>query len=762
MPRSLRITLKLIAILFVLIIGIAVALPFILDPNDFKPEISDVVKKQTGRTLQIKGDIGWSFFPWLGIELGEMALGNAKGFGKQPFARLQSADVRVKLLPLFKGNIEIGKVTLHGMQLSLQRKASGVSNWDDLQKKTVQPPSTPAPSPQQPAPAAASSPAVALAALAIEGIEIKDAAVIWDDQQTKQHYTIKPLNLEIGKVALKQPIPIELDMQFVSKQPAISGSIQLNTQASVDLEQNRYTANKLALDMTFTNKQPTISGSAKLNTQINVDLQQNRYTATELRIYSKLAGPLFPGNTLDSRLAVDRILANLDKQTLSAEHLALSAYGIDLHSDARVTQLLSSPAYTASLSIDQFVPAAVVKQLGITLPKIADSKALQQALLNANIKGTLNQVAVNKLILQLDDSELTGNVSVSNFAKPAVRYALNLNQIDVDRYLPPPAKQTTKSTKVAPPATAAASQVLQLPVKQLRALDINGSLRVNKLKAMNLHSRDIRITTVAKGGRIRLHPLGAQLYQGSYSGDMGIDVTGKTPRISMNEVLKSVQIGPLLKDLWGDDKIRGTANLNAKLTASGVEPMAIRKTLNGTAGFEFKNGAVKGFNIAQYERELRAKLKGQPVPKQSGPLESDFARLFGTVSVNQGVATNRDLSASLPHARVSGQGQANLVNETVDYTARVKFTSRAEGQGGKAYAEMDKVPLPIRITGTFSNPKISPDFNFVLKELAKRELEKKKAELKKKTDEKVEQEKEKLKRKLEQKAGDALKKLFKF
>jgi AsmA protein len=462
---------------------------------------------------------------------------------------------------------------------------------------------------------------------------------------------------------------------------------------------------------------------------------------------------------------------DLAQDSAQAEQLLLEALGVKLRTSFNVAALSSAPRFNASLILEPFSPRDLARQLAIELPEMADSKALNNASMSATIAGDLNQISVNDLLLQLDDTELRGQLALKDFAAPAITYQLEISQIDVDRYLPPPS-ETPAEPVVASPATALAAEAALIPVEPLRELNLDGTLRVMRLSAMNLKAHDIRVTTRAANGRIRLHPIGAQLYDGNYSGDIQLDATGEVLRIRLNESLNGVQIGPLLQDFMGNDIIQGRANLSAQLETRGADPQAMIAALNGTAGFDFKDGAVKGFNLAQYERELSARLRGEPVPKDDTPLATDFAHLYGSVTLTNGVARNNDLTANLPFARVRGEGEANLVNETVDYTARVRFTSRAEGQGSVTYEELtDRVALPIRIQGALAEPAITVDYNYVLRELAARELRKQQEALQQKADERiqqeqqkldqrVEQEKQKLKDELEQKAGERLRRLL--
>ena len=712
MKKPLRLGLKIFAALVLLLIVVSLTLPFIIDPNDYKDEIISRVKQETGRELAIPGDITLSVFPWLGVQLGEVSFGNAPGFGDQPMARINAVDVRVKLLPLLSKQVQIDHITLDGLSLSLQRNAKGRTNWDDLVRQPdVTQEAKPSPQETQVTENAGGG---ILAALAVDGLSLSNSKIDWQDAQAKQHYSLNDVNLTLGAVAFDRAFPLKADLEFTSRNPQASGKFDIAVNVTVGQNLNTYSLHDL-----------------KLKTQLNT--------------------PALPKQPVQLNASLHSLAIDLNKETLQTKKFHVTSHNLTLQADIEAQQLLSQPKYQGQLKIPPFSLRELLKQLGITLPVTADNKVLQHVELLSNFQGTSKQLKLDKLHLKLDDSTLTGNLVLPSLGKPALRYSLALDNIDADRYLPPPTETKPAKAKPAPSGSNAAAAGVQLPMALLRTLDIQGRLKIDQLKISNLRSRNIFLPTNAKKGIIRLSPISAELYGGRYKGNISLDVTGNTPRVGINESLRNVNIGPLLKDFWGDDKIRGKANLNAKLTARGLDPVAFRKTLSGSANFEFKNGVVKGFNLAQMGRELKALLKGQPKPKQQGPQETDFASITGSLTATNGLVQNKDLQAAMPYARAIGSGKAYLVNEELDYTLRVKFTSKAIGQGGRTYEQMDKIALPIRFRGTFSNPSIKPDYDAVLKAVAKQELEKQKQKLE-----------DKAKKKIEKELGDELKKLFKY
>ena len=143
MGKLLKFILWLVAALVLLVVIAAVVLPMVVDPNDYKDEIAAAVAEQTGRTLTIEGDIGLSVFPWLGLDIGPTQLSNAAGFAEASMARMQAVQVRVKLLPLLRKQLEVDKVLLAGLQLNLAKDKQGRSNWDDLSAAPKDEPAAP-------------------------------------------------------------------------------------------------------------------------------------------------------------------------------------------------------------------------------------------------------------------------------------------------------------------------------------------------------------------------------------------------------------------------------------------------------------------------------------------------------------------------------------------------------------------------------------------------------------------------------------------
>jgi AsmA protein len=178
--------------------------------------------------------------------------------------------------------------------------------------------------------------------------------------------------------------------------------------------------------------------------------------------------------------------------------------------------------------------------------------------------------------------------------------------------------------------------------------------------------------------------------------------------VTTSKKVSGVKVGDLLQDATGDAPITGTANIQSALTCVLLDEQTAKETLNGDVDFTFKDGALKGVNVAKMIRDAKATLTGGSAGA-SEVQETDFTALTGTAIISDGLVKNNDLSMQSPLLRLNGQGTADLPTEQIDYRAVVAVAATLKGQGGAGLEELKDMPIPIRITGTFGDPKIRPD-----------------------------------------------------
>ncbi len=791
----------------VLIVAAVIIIPLVIDPNDYKDEISAAVKDATGRELSFQGDLKLSVFPWLGVELGALELSNAEGFGPDAFAKVGGAAVKVQLLPLLKKEVRVATVTLDGLYVNLITDAQGRTNWADLAGAET-PDET-----AEPAPEAAGPP---LAALAIGGVRLRDATAIWDDRQTPARYEVSGLTLKTGEISPGQPVDVDLKTQLKSSEPAVSGEITLTTRAHLDekfeslrLENLIFTsqlggaglpADDIRLELTsdidadlsgprvtLPNLQfsaqlrgkelPAEEINLSLSSRAELDVAAERYLLKGLRITNQMRGKDLPGGKVDATLASD-LSVDLAQQTLSLETLTLEALGIKASGQVLGQQIIDQPRFKGTLATTPFNARDLLLQLSGEPLETADPNALTAVSADLAFDATLEQAQLSKLALNLDQTKLSGSAGIRNFEQPAITFKLAVDDIDADRYLAPPAKEPAATPAPTTPGQAAAGAA-DLPMDTLRSLDVDGSLSIGKLKVSNMRMADITAAVRAKDGVIRVHPVGAKMYGGAYKGDIKLDARGEQPVISMDETLSDIDIGALTQDFLAKDLVSGAGNLRLKLSARGIDPEAVLRSLSGDVGFAFLNGGVKGFNLvesvkADYAKHLQGLLSdGAQLDKTM------FSKFSANATVTDGAIRTEDLALSSAQLDVKGRGGASLVDQKLDL--RIDLTPR--GQFAKDLGKFKDVVVPVTVRGTFYEPKISTNLDDALKQAAKARLGEEKAKLeaklqaekdqaeaklqqeldakKREAEQKVEKKREELKGKVEEELQDKLKGLFK-
>ena len=196
--RTLKIAGSILAGLVALLVILLLSVALFVNPNDFKPRIIAAVKSSTGRELSLPGDLKLSVFPWIALELGPAKLGSPPGFGDTPFASLEHASMRVRLLPLLHKRLEIGRIEIKGLLLQLTRNAAGKGNWQGGVNAAT-PPSAAQPAERSSEPAQLPD---------LAGIEIKDSRITYGE------IVANKFNFSLGHVTSATPIPASLSLEL--------------------------------------------------------------------------------------------------------------------------------------------------------------------------------------------------------------------------------------------------------------------------------------------------------------------------------------------------------------------------------------------------------------------------------------------------------------------------------------------------------------------------------------------------------------------
>lgn len=415
--RALKIALGVIAGLALLLIAAALLVAYRFDPNDYKRYATDAFAARTGRTLALEDDLSLTFFPWLAVQAGGIAVGNAPGFGSEPFATVERAAVRVKVLPLLTRRIEIGTVELDGLVLNLARDDARRGNWQDLldlaQRGTsddaaagggqaVEPSGRSAtddrPAANDAAPADPAS-AAALPDLELAGVRVTGGRVNWRENVTDLRYTVAGLDITTG--AIRPGAPVDFELAANVRDQALARGARLSVAASAELGADGAIA------------------------------------ARGMRLHAVLEDSARPAPvTLTAQS--NAVTYDPAAQALDVDDLTADANGVPVRLDVRGTSLLEAPAFEGTLSAADAPIAAALALAGAAPPPGVDPASLGNASVSAafRVRAAPLEVTVSNIEARalgmtaradatLDaENNLTGRIDIPAFAPNDAFFAL--------------------------------------------------------------------------------------------------------------------------------------------------------------------------------------------------------------------------------------------------------------------------------------------------------------------------------------------------
>ena len=80
MNKYIKLALKIVGGIVAVFITLAIVLIVFVDPNDYKQEIANLVKSKTGYSVNIRGNISLSVFPWIGVQVNDVEVENPPGY----------------------------------------------------------------------------------------------------------------------------------------------------------------------------------------------------------------------------------------------------------------------------------------------------------------------------------------------------------------------------------------------------------------------------------------------------------------------------------------------------------------------------------------------------------------------------------------------------------------------------------------------------------------------------------------------------------
>ncbi|WP_319583538.1 AsmA family protein [uncultured Pseudodesulfovibrio sp.] len=415
-----------------------------------------------------------------------------------------------------------------------------------------------------------------------------------------------------------------------------------------------------------------------------------------------------PKLALHPKLSGDIRLAPAAR-TVTLDNLTVSALGAQLSGRLRAGMRNGEPQFSGTLRLADTSPRDLLDKLGITLPETSDPSVLERLSAEIQFIGTSDSLQLNSLTAKIDDTTMSVQGAVINFHAPKISLAMQVDGIDLDRYLPPPAESEPASGVVQRAADSKPARPEQEPdLSALRDLTLDARMAVGGLKVRNVKASDIRIAVNVHDGVLCVSALSLSLYGGRFEGRATLDANGQDVSWAGQGSLQGLNTLPLLHDLLGRDVLSGAASVDFNLTGSGLTAESVKKSVCGNAALSVTDGAVVGVDVAKMIRDGLNQATGDDA-EDGEPGDFEYSRLSASATLKNGHLVNDDLELDSTLVEASGAGWADLPGNSTDYKAMVTVVGSLDGLEGELLETVQGVPLPLHVQGKLDQPLVGLD-----------------------------------------------------
>ena len=375
--------------------------------------------------------------------------------------------------------------------------------------------------------------------------------------------------------------------------------------------------------------------------------------------------------------------------------------------DARLSGTVAEPAKPAGLDLRIAIRGAELSSLaplaGPGLPKLGP------VAFDARVRGSADKLRIEDLKAALAASDLSGRIDlVLAGPRPRVSGTLESTGIDLAGLRSEPAG----SGRTSATGSGAKRQELRrgrvfpddpLPLDGLKAVDLDLALSVGKLTGYSVPVGAVRARISLEDGVLAAKPLSATVAGSRVEGEFRLDARRAVPKLQLAARAAEFDLGRLLEETGVTDLFEGKAKVGVDLAGSGGSVAALMAGLDGDIRLAGGNGRLKtqAFDAAVGGASalLGTLFSGR---KQWTVVNCAVA----SIGIEKGRATSRAALIDTEYSTVAAKGTANLASETLDLVVEPRAKSATLN-----------IAVPVRVRGTFADPKFRPETGAALKKL---------------------------------------------
>ena len=410
----------------------------------------------------------------------------------------------------------------------------------------------------------------------------------------------------------------------------------------------------------------------------------------------------------------------------------------------------------ANVDLTQFPEKTIIdlKKLDYTYNGIESSeKPLKGSATGIfNYQQSPMQLNSQNLAFSINDNNFTSKINARFDKKPYVDLQLNSEKLDLTPFL----QQDTKSTKDTPMQQT--SPVVSSVVKdnnQLSALntfDGKATINIKEVKANKIVINNFKLDVDNQDGIATFKDLNFDFANGHITATGTANGKQKTPQIKLNTKISNINLNSFFTQMDMAYDLDGIFNASGLLETNSLSTAKLLENLKGNANIVITNAKLNNINIQNIIENAAAKYGNGNDKSGNQKKYTEFHTIKTSANLSQGNIQLNSLNANSETLDVlDGSGKVGMLNHDLDVNLNIKLLGGWNSKS-ETIAKLQKVTIPLRIYGQFSNLRYQLDIAQILSDVLSDKLQQRLDKLR----DKLENHKDKDKDKLKSKATDIL------
>ncbi|ABI77834.1 AsmA family protein [Hyphomonas neptunium ATCC 15444] len=347
--------------------------------------------------------------------------------------------------------------------------------------------------------------------------------------------------------------------------------------------------------------------------------------------------------------------------------------------------------------------------------EMAPGSTLQSFSAKGQASGTFTKISLSALDLKLDNITAKGTAGIDlTGERPRLTGNLDMGALDLSPFLAP------ADQKPQEPQPLEAWSKDKLDLAGLQAADADLTIKTSKLTLGSVELTDAAMSTKLNAGKLTTDLSQFKAFGGNWKGQMVVDAASQVPAVNLAMEGNSVAISSLLGTLAGFDKLTGTGAFQVNASSRGTSIDEIMRGLDGELSTNLNEGALKGLNVTQLVRSAQSLQQAVTTGNLnnldfrsvlSPAAETEFTTFNTVLSMQNGVATVDILKLLSPVLGIDGSGKIDLGGQSLDIRLATAIDKSGQGQG--SVVQLNGIPVPVRLSGSWNALKVTPDFSGV-------------------------------------------------